>query len=390
MKNKSLYFYFMLIILFLSNSTTLTNSCASIERDYWPTNGWEKASFEEADLNKQTIDNMFEYIDSNNYDIDSVQIVKNGYLVVDEYLRFYTADSLHSVYSVTKSFVSTLIGIAIDEGYIDSINQNIMEFFVNVSVPNIELRENITIYHLLTMTSGIAWNEDISYYDPANTFTQMKASENWVEYVLSREMEAEPGLAFRYNSGASHLLSAIVEKAIGNTTLEYAIEQLFDPLGFEDWLWLQDPQGIYFGGADLQLKPRDMAKLGYLYLNNGTWNDTQIISEEYVHHASNATVTNTNFIDYGYQWWVYPTLDTYLAIGWAGQIILVLPGYDIVTVFTSSLPEGEWPFLHIAETYIIPAAIEGFVTPTTETTLSLVLTSTMFLVIGWIYRKKRN
>ncbi|MHA1200045.1 MAG: hypothetical protein ACTSQF_12010, partial [Candidatus Heimdallarchaeaceae archaeon] len=97
MKNKTLYFYFLLIILFLSNSTTVTNSNASIERDYWPTDGWQTASFEEVDMNSQTIDNMFEYINSSNYAIDSVQIVKNGYLVVDEYLRYYTADSLHAV-----------------------------------------------------------------------------------------------------------------------------------------------------------------------------------------------------------------------------------------------------------------------------------------------------
>ncbi|MHA1200370.1 MAG: serine hydrolase domain-containing protein, partial [Candidatus Heimdallarchaeaceae archaeon] len=268
-------------------------------------------------------------------------------------------------------------------------NQNIMDYFVNVSIPNIELRENITIYHLLTMTSGIAWNEEISYYDPANTFTQMKASGNWVEYVLSREQDFEPGLEYNYNSGGSHLLSAIVEEATGNTTLEYAIEHLFDPLGFENWSWLQDPQGIYFGGADLHLKPKDMAKLGFLYLNNGTWNETQIVSEQYVFHASNATITITDFTRYGYQWWVYPSVGTYFAVGWAGQIISVIPEYDIVAIFTSSLPESEWPFIILVNNYIIKAAIEGFI-PITETTLSLVLTSTMLIVIGWIYRKKRN
>jgi len=291
--------------------------------------------------------------------------VKNGYLVVEEYLSYYSAGTLHPVYSVTKSFISTLIGIAIEEGYIESVNQKILDFFVNVTVPNIELKENITLSHLLTMTSGISWREsDISYFSPENSFSQMTGSANWVDFVLSRTMVEEPGTIFNYNSGGSHLLSAIIEKATNKSTFVYANEHIFGPLGFSDAFWSQDPQGIYFGGANLQLLPMDMAKFGFLYLNNGTWNGTQIVPEEWILHSSNDTVTLTDWTSYGYQWWVYPQINSYLALGWAGQIIYVIPDHDIVTVFTSSLSETEWPFVVLAVDFIIRAAEEGYIEPT--------------------------
>ncbi len=389
MRNKTLTVYIMFVVLLLSSFISYPVLSDVIERDYWPTNGWQKASFEDVGMNEQTIDRMFEYIDENNFNIDSVLIVKDGYLVVEEYLSYYTAGILHPVYSVTKSFISTLIGITIEEGVIESVNQKILDFFVNVSVPNIELRENVTIYHLLTMTSGISWREDISYYLPENSFVQMKASDNWVEFVLSRGKDEEPGTVFNYNSGGSHLLSAIIEEATGNSTFEYANEHIFEPVGFTDVFWSQDPQGIYFGGADLHLLPRDMAKFGFLFLNNGTWNETQIVSKEWVDQASNNTVVVSGWSWYGYQWWVYPQMNAYLALGWAGQIIQVMPDYDMVVVFTSSLAEFDWPFVYLTIDYIIKSVEEGYSSPTEASTESFVIAISIVMLVGWIKRKRK-
>ncbi len=383
MKLKKTVFALVICIFLLHSSYNYNASSISIERDYWPTNSWQDATFSEVDLNQQTIESMLEYIATNDFDIDSILLVKNGYLVVEEYPRYYTSNTMHIVYSVTKSFMSTLIGIAIEEGYIDSVNQRIMDFFQNVTVPNIESKENITIAHLLTMTSGIEWEEDISYLLPENSFRQMKESDNWIEFILSREMANEPGTAFKYNSGASHLLSAIIENATGDTSLQYLKDHIFDPLGISRYFWEQDPQGLYFGGSDLHLLPQDMAKFGFLFLNNGSWNGTQLVPEEWVINASNDSVAVSDWSSYGYQWWVYPQINSYLALGWAGQIIQIIPEFDIVAVFTSSLSESQWPFVTLIVDYIIQAAAEGYIEETSfESTLiilSFVITSSFVL-----------
>lgn len=360
-----------MFIFSLSNSQMKITEC-SLDRSYWPTEEWKHATFKESGVNEEIIIEMFDYIEDNNYDIDSVLIAKDGYLVVEEYLTF-SSETLHPVYSVTKSFTSTLIGKAIEEGYIESVNQNILDFLGHIDVPNIESKENIIIEHLLTMTSGITWNEDISYYDPANTFRQMTDSSNWVEFILNQEMEDEPGNMWNYNSGGSHLLSAIIENATGITTLEYADDNIFSELGFSNYYWEEDPQNISFGGNGLQLLPRDMVKFGYLFLNNGTWNGTDIVSEDWVKQASEGEITLSNTTNYGYQWWVYPLINSYLALGWAGQIICVIPEYDTVVVITSSLDEGEISFRELLADYIIKALEEGSIEPTPITLISVIL-----------------
>ncbi len=377
----------MFIVSLSSNQIGLTES--SLERDYWPTESWQSASFEEVEMNEERIVEMFEYIDENNYAIDSVLIVKDGYMVVEEYLSYYSSETLHPVYSVTKSFTSTLIGRAIEEGYIESVDQKILEFLGHVDVPNIENKENITIEHLLTMTSGIAWNEEISYYDPENTFRQLYDSSNWVEFVLNQPMEDEPGDTWKYNSGGSHLLSAIIENATGISTRDYAENQIFSKLGFSDYFWEEDPQGICFGGSGLQILPKDMAKLGYLFLNNGTWNVNQIVSEEWVSQASEGKIFLSYRTEYGYQWWVYPLIDAYLALGWAGQIICVIPQHDIVAVFTSSLNENEFPFREIVADYIIKASEEGYI-ESIAITLGSVILSLGISTVVIVSKKKQN
>ncbi len=388
---RSKYRFVALILLFIvslsNNQLNLTES--NPDRTYWPTEEWQYASFEQVGLNEERIVEMFEDIEDNNYAIDSVLIVKDGFLVVEEYLTAYTSETLHPVYSVTKSFISTLIGKAIAEGYIESVDQKILDFLGHVDVPNIVLKENVTIAHLLTMTSGLEWIEDISYYDPANSFRQLIESTNWVEYILSQNMADEPGNAWNYNSGGSHLLSAIIENATGVSTLEYADTHIFSALGFSDYFWDTDPQDICFGGSDLHLLPRDMAKFGYLLLNNGTWGDTQIVSEEWVSQATEGKITLTDRTHYGYQWWVYPLIDSYLALGWAGQIICVIPEHDIVAIFSSSLDESDFPFREYFD-YIIKASEEGYTEYASLTLISIIFSISICTIVIVFRRKKRS
>jgi CubicO group peptidase (beta-lactamase class C family) len=318
---------------------------------------------------------MFEYIDENNYDIDSVLVIKDGYLLVEEYLNEdYSVTDLHSVFSVTKSVSSALIGIAIDEGYIKGVDQKILEFFENVLVLNKAEKENITIEHLLTHTSGIYWRESqLPYSSPDNSFSKLSDSPNWVEFILNETLEYEPGTVQNYNSGDSHLLSAILTNATGKSTLEYATEHLFDPLGIKKLQWQTDPQGINTGGSGLLLRPRGMAKFGFLYLNNGTWDDSQLVPKEWVINSTKNPVEIDEWASYGYQWWVYPQVNSYLALGYGGQIIWLTPEYDLEIVFTSSLFDGEWPIATLAVDYIIKAIEEGYVEKTPFSAASIIL-----------------
>lgn len=386
-------FLFALFLLFFS---FFTNLCVvtgdSIERNYWPTTDWQTATYEEVNMNGSRIDVMFDYIDYHSYDIESLLIVKDGYLVTEEYFQGYTADTRHVLWSVTKSWMSTLIGIAIEEGYIDSVDQKILDFLYNASIPNIDLKENITISHLLTMTSGMSWNEvDVSYADPSNNETQMVASDNWVEYVLSSKMDYKPGTTYYYNTGGSHLLSAIIEKATGYSSLEYATTHIFNPLGITNISWEQDPQGIYFGGAGLELLPRDMAKFGFLFLNNGTWDGTQIVSQEWVQAATNSTIDIMSEFSYGYQWWSKPSKNYYFASGLYLQLIIVIPEYDlVVTITADDHTNNIYTYTELIDSFIVAAAKQGYNPSTTETTFIFLLPlSSLLIIVNIIIKRSR-
>lgn len=393
---KKLYRFFIsstiLVIFLLSfSSSNIFVYSNSIVRDYWPTDGWQTKIFEDVDMDESRIELMIDYADNQKYDLDSVLLVKDGYLILEEYPRGYSNESKHNIFSITKSVIATLIGIAIDKGYIESVSQKILDFLYNASIPNIELRENITIYHLLTMTSGIEWIEnEVSWSDPTNSHHNMYLSSNWVEFVLSQEQQYTPGTTWYYNSGGVHLLSAIIEEATGNSTLEFANEYLFGPLGFSSFTWDQDPQGIYIGGCDLYLLPIDLTKFGYLYLNNGSWDGTQIISKQWVQDATTA-ITHTEWGSYGYLWWVRPEINSYFGMGNLGQLLGLIPKYDMVVTFTSSFRyEYHFPFYidDLIKEYIILAAEQGYHSKTSFELFTLPVLLAVFMTV--FINAKRN
>jgi CubicO group peptidase (beta-lactamase class C family) len=185
----------------------------------------------------------------------------------------------------------------------------------------------------------------------------MRESEDWVQFVLDLPMAGEPGERFEYCNGASHLLSGIIQETTGMSANEYAMDHLFGPLGISDVDWSSSPQGISVGYSELRMHSQDMAKIGYLYLNEGRWDGEQIVPSEWVVSSTSQFISATLEDGYGYQWWVDDS-GMYLALGYRGQFIYVIPEKEMVVVFTSSLEDNDF---YVPQTllneFIIPAAV---------------------------------
>ncbi len=310
----------------------------------WPTNGWTTSTPEYQGMDSVALEEVYTYVRNSDAKIRSLLVVRHGYLVAEEYFQpsLYDLNDTHILFSVTKSVVSSLIGIAIDHGFIDNTSQLLLDFFPDRTIANLSAwKEAITLEDVLQMRSGFQWDED--NYIEYNDFFAMRDSDDWAQYVLDRPMAYEPGSTFYYNSGNSHLLATIINITTGMTPLAFADEYLFGPLGITTRFWLTDPQGVNFGGSNLALRPRDMAKFGLLYLNNGTWDDNQIVSSEWVERSNDGPSTPYTQVSYGYQWWIDDQYNWYSARGYNGQFIYVIEEHDMVVVFSSDV-EDYFPY----------------------------------------------
>lgn len=341
-------------------------STGSYEGDYWPTEGWRYCAPREVGINEKKLKELNHEINlllELQVDIHSITIVKDGYIVAEQYYSDeYKHSHLHPIFSCTKSLTSALTGIAIDQGYIGSEQDFMLDYFDEYSVEDLNgEKSQITLHHLLTMSAGMQWDElGYSYTDSRNTLRRMENSTDWVQFTLDLPIVHPPGSTYAYNTGASHLLSAIIQNSTGKRTDLFARENLFEPLGISDYYWLQDPQGIPYGGSRVRLAPRDMAKFGLLYLRDGLWENTRIIPEEWVQTSRQAHFQKESGGDmyYGYQFWV-SSEGYYAAVGYGGQWIMIAPVYDLVVVFTNQFVEGDglqWTTPErLLNTYILPA-----------------------------------
>jgi CubicO group peptidase (beta-lactamase class C family) len=314
-----------------------------------PSEAWQTSTPEKQGMDSQRLAQMLTTIQERDLNLHSLLIVRNGYLVSETYFGEYQQDTRHELFSCTKSFVSTLIGIAIDKGYIDRTDQRVVDFFPKHTFANLdEQKESMTLEDLLTMRTGLDWQEG----DPA--YRALYQSPDWVQFMLDKPMAQPPGSQFNYCSGCSHILSAILQQATGMDPRDFADQYLFQPLGISNMQWDTNADGIPIGGWGIQMTPRDMAKLGYLYLQHGQWNGQQIVSAQWVETATQTHTETDGSLGYGYQWWTYPSMNAYTATGRYGQTIFVIPEADLVIVTTAQMENFDAIF-QLIEEYIIPA-----------------------------------
>lgn len=315
---------------------------------------WAYISPELVGMDSQILDNMIYDVEINSYNVYSILVIRNGFIVNEWYARFFHKDYLFRLFSVSKSITSTLIGIAVDKGFISNLNKSVLDFFTDKDIANIDSqKEAITIEHLLTMTTGLDWPEYYPYDDPRNPYFDWLASEDHVEYVLNRTIIAIPGQEFNYNTGATHLLAAILERATNMSTLDFAIKYLFSPLHIYDYYLLHDPQGVGCGGDGFFLRARDMAKIGYLFLKNGKWEENQIVSEYWV-NVSTSSKVNLGSYGYGFQWWIFQNDSCYQALGYGGQVISVHYTLNLLVVFTGMEHNFDYSS-YLINSYILPS-----------------------------------
>lgn len=369
--NGRLFLIVLMLFSFLPlNFYSTSNIVKSCNRDqkpvYWPTNGWRTSSPEDQGVSSIKLQEIYEYLDSTpelgiiQASMRSILIIRHGYLIHETYFSsFADANTSINIYSCTKSVTSSLIGIAIDKGHIGGVDDLVLSYFPNRTITNLDTRKKaLTIEDLLMMKAGFEWDES-DYSRPDNDYTLMYASPNPVQYVLDKPMVAAPGSSWEYNTGCSHLLSAIIDNTTGVGTKDFAQTYLFNPLGIDHPQWTIDDQNVPYGGSNLRLTPRQMAKFGFLFLNNGSWDNQQLIPQEWV-----TTSTQTSDIPswYAYQWWIEPHRNSFSARGYKGQQIVVIPDYNMVVIFTANTNLIGNLYNTIIDNFIIPAI--GYVPPT--------------------------
>ena len=345
-----------------------------------PGREWPRASPASLGLNAAVLDSLDAEIKSGNYGyIDRMLVIRHGKVAFDrryvqdykkaygdsirvtnalnahdhtgpfDYFNpwwhpYYRRGELHTLQSVTKTVASAVIGVAVTRGDFPSIDTPILKFFDTTKVANIDDRKRrVTVKHLLTMTGGFDWNENLPYIDPNNTASGLEASPDWVQFTINRPMMREPGTVFNYSSGESTLLAYIFSQATGMDIEEYAQQHLFAPIGIEHWFWKRTPAGSIDSEGGLYLDAADLARIWYLYAQGGMWNGTRVVSADWVKLSVSPLVAvsaDPTGPMYGLKWWLYrnPTDNTkfiWSGSGFGGQLPMVFPELDMVVVFNA-------------------------------------------------------
>lgn len=265
---------------------------------------------------------------------------------------FYQGSRLHSLQSVTKSIASTIMGIALHQGQIPSLENKVLDYFEDYDLSQTDDRlQAATLHHLLCMQLGVSWNENTAPLDSNNQVVQMEKSADWIQYVLQQSMDADPGEKWVYSSGASHLMSGIIRKATGQRMAAYAEQHLFGPLAIDNYHWKTTPKGFEDTEGGLYLTAEDLAKIGQLYLNEGSWNGQQILSPAYIKEATKKQVLDLygdgGKEGYGYQWWLPgDEEEIWAAMGFGNQFLIVIPKYEVIGVINA------WNIYDIEAEYI--------------------------------------
>ena len=329
---------------------------------------WPTSTPREQGMNQYLLESALNYANEQDF-VDGLLVIKNGFIVAEDYYNGYNALQSHNVMSVSKSFLSAIAGIALYEGYLTSIDESILTYFPEFINQALDQRKyDITLRHLLTMRMGIRGEAEENY----GVYWEIYNSDNWLRKTIESPLVSDPGEKMSYNTFQTHLLSAIITKATHKSILEFAGEVLFKPLQIDIDFWEKDPQGYYFGGNSMYFTPREMAMLGFLYLNNGRFKDTQIIPGDWITLSLSAS---TNFshpnawgafkdYNYAYLWWLgqINDYDMYMGYGYGGQFVVVFPALNLIVVSTADYQVNpntstiqEWAIFDIIATYILPS-----------------------------------
>ena len=331
----------------------------------------------------KSVADLIERIQAGSYvNIHSLLVLRKDTLVVEEYFPgmsdggvdvAYDRDTLHTLRSVTKSVNAILIGIAVDQGLIGSVDDPIASYLPEYADIFADPRKRaIRVRDLLSMTAGLQWDEwTVPYSDPRNDVARMNGVPDPVRYVLERPLVADPGQAFVYSSGVSDTLGLILQNASGLRPDLFAERHLFSTLGITRYYWSRYPNGFVRTNGGLYLRPRDMAKIGLLYLNRGSWGPQRVVSEDWVAECTRAQApefSGAHERGYGFQWWLdrFAPPGRSLVTGFGGrgrggQFVFVVPDTDLVVVFTGwNDNELERQAYEMMERYVLPAISESF------------------------------
>lgn len=326
---------------------------------------WLESTPAERGMNAELLAQLRQRLESSAPHIRSVLVVRNDRLVFEYYGQGLGRTDLHVVNSVTKSVLSSLVGIALREKLINDLDQKISTWLPEALAPDADPKaRNITLRHLLTMTAGFDWDEqarDTCFAARTASCDRFNDRGDPLIFALRRPVTSEPGTVFRYDSHSSHLLSVILSRATGMSAAKFAEKHLAPALGVTRYQWASDAQGHSRGGFGLQLTARDMAKFGALYLHGGRWAGQQVIPADFaeasVRQQSTGGYPWPAWARYGYQWWVLPDPGgpaSYAANGLGGQYIYVVPSSELVVVITSR-PDERRDTAGIVREYVLPA-----------------------------------
>ena len=341
--------------------------------------GWQCADLTVSGFEKSKIIEFIDEIRNGNHDdIHSILIVKDNKLVVEDYFAengtkhgpFITElfrDKVHHLASTTKSVTSTLVGIAIDKGFIKNVDDPIYLYLPEYSSLFFGSKQRIRIRDMLTMTPGFEWKQ-FGVSNDNNDGMKMWGTEDVIGYVLQKPLEAEPGEKFNYTNGVPTVTGAILNNAVGMDVRQFAEQYLFDPLGISEYIWTSYPDGSIETDGGLALRSRDLAKIGQLFLNNGMWNSRRIVSEQWVRESTRERFRfgKSDRWGYGYHWMQADArfgdrkVHTYFVPGDGNQILAVFPEFEMVVVFTAG-NYGKDPksiYLSIFEEFILPSVMQ--------------------------------
>jgi CubicO group peptidase (beta-lactamase class C family) len=338
--------------------------------------GWQIETQTNARISTQRLCDLVIRLESKN--IHGVILVRQGHLVFEHYqagederwgtplgIVAHGPDVKHDIRSASKSVVSLLIGIALERKLIANIDEPVFKFFPERAALATPEKQRILIRHLLTMSSGLAWDEKRPYSDPENSERRMIVALDPYRFVLEQPLTTVPGEVWNYSGGSTALLGAIIQRTSKQWIADFAREVLFKPLGIHDFEWLKMPYGEYAAASGLRLRPRDMAKLGQLVLSNGAWNGRRIVPTEWLKQSLQGRFSPEPNIQYGFQWWIGSSqvgvqkIEWVEAYGLGSQRIIIVPALNLVVVFTTGLYHSDDPgTTDLLDNFILPAALQ--------------------------------